>query len=71
MNGEHGKLYDAIIKMGDTLSKKIDHLGERVSDKQDKLDCRIDKLEQFRSRVVGMVIVLTFVGGLIWRFVFS
>ena len=57
MNGEHGELYKTIIDMEARLSDKIDHLGERMSDRQ-KTDCedtdsRIDKLEQFIARRLG------------------
>ena len=78
MNGDHGKLYEAIITMGDRLSDKIDGLGERVDEKFDKMDERVDKLEQWKARVGGITIATlkimggaTVVGGLIWRFVFS
>ena len=79
MNGEHGELYEAIIKMGDRLSDKIDKLGERVDKKFDKVDGRVDKLEQWRAKVAGITLAaLKIMGGtatlavILWQFgVFS
>ena len=80
MNGEHGELYKVIIDMEARLSEKIEHLGERLIDKHNgcrqTMDGRIDKLEQFKSKVKGMVVavsvisaVVSTVVGLVWRFV--
>ena len=71
MNGEHGQLYEAITKMGDRLSDKIDGLAKELRKKDEDHDRRFGKLERFNSKVIGIAIGVSFIGGLLWRLVFS